>query len=76
MSMVGVIDFARLAFVVLTAGLAFAIIWIIRGRESSHRLPKPPGPKPWPVIGNLLDMPRKQEWETFSEWATTYGMSQ
>ncbi|EIM79553.1 cytochrome P450 [Stereum hirsutum FP-91666 SS1] len=38
---------------------------------SRHALP--PGPKPWPLIGNILDMPRKDESATFSQWGRTYG---
>lgn len=33
----------------------------------------PPGPKGWPVIGNLFDMPREKIWLTFSKWGETYG---
>lgn len=40
--------------------------------ESQHH---PPGPRPLPFIGNLLDLPRKREWETFTRWRDTYGMS-
>ncbi|KAF4610285.1 hypothetical protein D9613_010679 [Agrocybe pediades] len=66
-----VLNALDIALVLLTAAVVY---WILHsGRRPTSSLPKPPGPKPWPVIGNLLDMPRKQEWETFSEWATTYG---
>ncbi len=34
----------------------------------------PPGPKPWPVIGNLWDMPVQRSWLRFSEWKDTYGI--
>ncbi|KAG6879997.1 hypothetical protein C0992_008204 [Termitomyces sp. T32_za158] len=33
----------------------------------------PPGPKGYPLIGNLLDMPTRQEWVTFGEWGERYG---
>lgn len=36
-------------------------------------LPLPPGPKPLPVLGNVLDMPRKNEWETITKWGKQYG---
>lgn len=34
----------------------------------------PPGPKPLPLIGNLLDMPNTQQWLTFMRWGDTYGL--
>ncbi|KAJ3547606.1 hypothetical protein NM688_g5385 [Phlebia brevispora] len=37
------------------------------------RLPLPPGPKGLPIIGNLLDMPRRKEHLTFAKWRKTYG---
>jgi hypothetical protein len=36
--------------------------------------PPPPGPKGLPFIGNVFDMPTEQEWYTFADWATRYGM--
>ncbi|KAH0578149.1 hypothetical protein H2248_004113 [Termitomyces sp. 'cryptogamus'] len=33
----------------------------------------PPGPKGWPVIGNLFDMPKEMTWQTFAQWGKTYG---
>ncbi|KAI0052221.1 cytochrome P450 [Auriscalpium vulgare] len=32
----------------------------------------PPGPRGFPLIGNLLDL-RARQWETFKQWKTTYG---
>ncbi|KAJ7756757.1 cytochrome P450 [Mycena maculata] len=37
------------------------------------RHPLPPGPKPLPLIGNLLDMPRSKSQQTFSKWTDLYG---
>ncbi|KIJ44585.1 hypothetical protein M422DRAFT_168011, partial [Sphaerobolus stellatus SS14] len=33
----------------------------------------PPGPKPKPIIGNLLDLPKDHEWLTHAKWAKQYG---
>ncbi|KAG1758394.1 cytochrome P450 [Suillus occidentalis] len=35
--------------------------------------PYPPGPRGWPLIGNILDMPRIKPWVTFTEWGEMYG---
>ncbi|KAG1879784.1 cytochrome P450 [Suillus subluteus] len=35
--------------------------------------PYPPGPRGWPLIGNVLDMPRVKPWLTFTEWGKKYG---
>ncbi|KAJ3560510.1 hypothetical protein NP233_g10793 [Leucocoprinus birnbaumii] len=35
--------------------------------------PSPPGPKPWPLLGNLLDMPSAKEWHVFTDWGTKWG---
>lgn len=34
----------------------------------------PPGPRGFPLIGNLLDVPAEREWLTFAKWGETYGM--
>ncbi|KIJ22982.1 hypothetical protein M422DRAFT_196467, partial [Sphaerobolus stellatus SS14] len=33
----------------------------------------PPGPKPKPIIGNLLDLPGQRHWITYGQWAKEYG---
>ncbi|KAG2069748.1 cytochrome P450 [Suillus decipiens] len=35
--------------------------------------PYPPGPRGWPLVGNVLDMPRINPWLTFTEWGRKYG---
>ncbi|KAI0280074.1 cytochrome P450 [Russula brevipes] len=32
-----------------------------------------PGPKGWPIIGNLLDIPTELEYMVFSQWKQKYG---
>ena len=36
-------------------------------------LPLPPGPKGYPLIGNLFDMPADKPWLVYDEWRKTYG---
>lgn len=49
-------------------------IYIVRSRRSRARYPLPPGPKPLPLIGNLLDLPLKDEAATYNAWANKYGL--
>lgn len=36
-------------------------------------IPYPPGPRGWPLIGNILDIPRIKPWVTFTGWGEMYG---
>lgn len=33
----------------------------------------PPGPKGYPIVGNLFDLPPSHVWEKFSEFGKQYG---
>ncbi len=60
-------------FIVLDAGLvlfAFFIVSKFYSRKSPH---PPPGPRKWPLVGTLLDMPTSQEWLTFTAWGAHWG---
>ncbi|KXN91371.1 O-methylsterigmatocystin oxidoreductase [Leucoagaricus sp. SymC.cos] len=41
--------------------------------NTGRQLPFPPGPKGWPVIGNVLDIPTEFEWEMYREWCKKFG---
>jgi cytochrome P450 len=55
--------------VVLAAALALLAVYL---HSSYRKAPLPPGPKPLPLIGNLFDMPRSDEYKTYAKWGQ-YG---
>jgi hypothetical protein len=50
------------------AGLVVLGLW-----RRQRAAPLPPGPKPLPLIDNLLDLPREKEWLTYRAWNDEYG---
>ncbi|KAJ7076202.1 cytochrome P450 [Mycena belliarum] len=56
-------------------GLPLMLGLIITARSYKHaRKGKlPPGPKGWPIIGNLLQLRGKKSWLQFAEWRRRYG---
>ncbi|TFK45989.1 cytochrome P450 [Heliocybe sulcata] len=48
-------------------------VWQILQSRNRSRLPRPPGPKGYPLIGNALDIPTSRAWETFARWGEQWG---
>jgi hypothetical protein len=53
--------------------LFFATIRGIRDHRRRGGRPYPPGPRPLPIIGNLLDIPSNFSWLTYTRFAKIYG---
>ncbi|KAF9559108.1 cytochrome P450 [Agrocybe pediades] len=47
------------------------VLWFRKPKASSASLP--PGPKPLPLLGNVLDLTAKELWLPASKWAKQYG---
>ncbi|TFK52120.1 cytochrome P450 [Heliocybe sulcata] len=66
------------SYTCLILALAIPVVWVIFRRlpgnaGSTRRLPLPPGPARWPLIGNLLDIPTVHPWKTYTDWSKRYG---
>ena len=53
------------------AFLSFVLFIFRRGRRTKY--PLPPGPIPWPLIGNITDLRAKELWLLTTQWAKQYG---
>ena len=69
--LLGVYPNYKLAFLFLSVML---FRQLKKGRDGNpNGLPLPPGPKGYPLIGNLFDMPADKPWVVYDEWRKTYG---
>jgi hypothetical protein len=56
----------------LTILFSLALFVACTGKK---RLPYPPGPKRLPIVGNLFNMPSREEWVTYRKWSQEFGRS-
>lgn len=67
-----------MSFTVQAVNVALAVIalWLLKKVVEKKPLGRPiPGPKGWPIIGNLFDVPTELEYQVFSRWQKKYGAS-
>ncbi|PBL03385.1 cytochrome P450 [Armillaria gallica] len=63
---------SSLLAVALASGILL-LCYLFYISRNHRRLPLPPGPKGFPLIGNLWDVPVEYPWATYARWTATYG---
>ena len=59
--------------VLVVVGCSLALYLVSVKLLTPKRLPLPPGPFRWPIVGNVFDMPKAKQWIKFAEWQKVYG---
>ncbi len=59
------------AFTILASVALLWALWVWSKRRPVRHFP--PGPKPWPIIGNLFDIPVHYAADVYLEWAAKYN---
>lgn len=57
------------SFIILSA---FILVCLVLNRRLKRSSKLPPGPPGWPIVGNLLDMPKEFEWLQYKKWSDLY----
>ena len=63
-------NYVRPVLVVVATAIVLALA---RKKWAPRRLPYPPGPKGYPVIGNVLEFPGDPIWEGLAKMAQKYS---
>lgn len=53
----------------------FLALRAIREDQRRRGLRYPPGPRPFPIIGNLLHIPKESSWLAYTKFSKTYGIN-
>lgn len=73
----GVVMSSLLSVVDILVLLSFILaLRVIRGYQYRGGFPYPPGPRPLPIIGNLLHIPKEFSWLAYAHFAEKYGIKQ
>lgn len=48
------------------------LVLIAYWRKSTRNVLQPPGPKGYPLLGNIFDLPRVKAWITYANWEHLY----
>ena len=66
------VTFQRVYVAVVIIILTSILVALI---SSGRRRRLPPGPRGWPLIGNIFDIPEVHAWKTFANWSKRWGKS-
>ncbi|KAJ3552999.1 hypothetical protein NM688_g3851 [Phlebia brevispora] len=69
MGAVGMFDIANILVVL---ALYLSIVYFASNAKAKERSRLPPGPKPWPIFRNILDLPTDSPWITYREWSRKF----
>ncbi|KAK7678456.1 hypothetical protein QCA50_018516 [Cerrena zonata] len=60
---------------ITTCAVILASTFLLQWLKKSlwPKLPFPPGPIGYPIIGNMLDVPSVMPWKTYKDWSKVYG---
>jgi hypothetical protein len=55
--------------------ISFLLFLLVVFRDYRRRggLPYPPGPPSWPIIGNILSIPKELPWIAYADMSKIYG---
>jgi hypothetical protein len=59
---------------ILVIVTSLAAFLAIRDYQRRRGLPYPPGPRPLPLVGNLLDIPKEFSWLSYTQLSKKHGM--
>ncbi|KAG1804990.1 cytochrome P450 [Suillus plorans] len=64
----------RIPALAAMSAIAYGLLsWWSHKKRNPGGLPLPPGPKPLPVVGNVLGLKIDEPWITYTHWGATYG---
>jgi hypothetical protein len=58
---------------ILVLVFSLAVLLTIRDYQRRRGRPYPPGPRPLPLIGNLLDIPKEFSWLSYTQLSKKHG---